>query len=82
MTLRRDPERDYRARRATILGRLTHVAHVDAASAEYWIAEWEERAGAVGVRRESPTFWSSGLRWIAGRHDRPEAETGALRDVS
>lgn len=82
MTLRRDPERDYRARRATILGRLTHGARVDAASAERWIAEWEERAGAVGIRRESPAFWSSGLRWIAGQRGRLDAETGALRDVS
>lgn len=82
MSLRRDPERDYRARRATILGRLNHGAHIDAASAERWIADWEERAGAVGIRRKSPTFWSSGLRWIAERRDRLEAETGALRDVS
>jgi hypothetical protein len=79
MTLR-DPERDHQARRAIVLGRFVTGAHVAASDAEHWVAEWEGRAGVLGLRRESPAYWSAGLRWIAQRRDELEAEP--LRDVS
>jgi hypothetical protein len=82
MTLRRDPERDHQARRAIIVGRFIAGAHVAEAEADSWVADWEARAGALGVRRDSPAFWSAGLRWIAGRRDQHEVEAGRLREVS
>jgi hypothetical protein len=82
MTLSRDPERDHQARRAIILGRLTAGAHVAGVDAERWIAGWETRAGVLGLRRESPRYWSTGLRWIAGQRDQLESGPRVLRDVS
>jgi hypothetical protein len=82
MTSRRDPERDHQARRTMILGRFTAGAHVAEADAERWVAEWEGRAGVLGLRRDAPAYWSAGLRWIAGRRDQLEAEASRLRDVS
>jgi hypothetical protein len=82
MTMRRDPERDYRARRAIILGRFTTGAHVVETDAERWIAGWETQAAVLGLRRDSRTYWSTGLRWIAGQRELREHEAGALRDVS
>jgi hypothetical protein len=82
MTLRRDPDLDYHAVRANILGRFTTGAHVAAPDAERWVAAWEEQADALGIRRESRGFWSDGLRWIAQQRDQLEFETGRLRDAS
>lgn len=82
MTLRRDPEGDHEARRAIILGRFSAAAHVARSDAERWITDWEGRADALGVRRDSPAYWSAGLRWIASRRDQLEVETRRLRDVS
>ena len=82
MTLCRDPERGHQARRAIVLARLTTGAHVAEAEAEAWIAAWERRAGAIRVLRDSPHYWSTGLRWIAGKRDELEVEAGRLRAVS
>jgi hypothetical protein len=82
MTLRRDPELDHQERRAIVLGRFVAGAHAAEADVERWVADWEARAGALGLRRDSPTYWSAGLRWIAGRRDQPEADAAQLRDVS
>jgi len=80
MTLHRDPEQDHQARRAIVLGRFVTGAHVAELDAERWISEWEGRASALGLRRESSAYWSAGLRWIAGRRD--EFDAALLRDVS
>jgi hypothetical protein len=80
MTLHRDPERDHQARRANILGRFVTGAHVAESDAERWISDWETRASALGLRRDSLAYWSAGLRWIAGRRD--EFDAALLRDAS
>jgi hypothetical protein len=82
MTLSRDPDREYQARRTAILGRFTAGAHVDPAEAERWIAAWERRADALGMRTDSSVFWSAGLRWIAAERDRLVAASATLRDAS
>ena len=82
MTLRRDPERDHQARRAIIVGRFVTGAHVAEAEAENWVADWEARAGRLGLQRESPAYWNTGLRWIAGQRDRLEVQARPLQEVS
>jgi hypothetical protein len=82
MTLSRDPERDHQARRAIALGHFTTGAHVAEADAERWIAGWETQADRVGLRRDSPRYWSTGFRWIAGQRDQLQSGPRVLRDVS
>lgn len=82
MTLRRDPERDHQAQRAIVLGRFVAGAHVAEADAERWVTDWEARAGALRLRRDSPAYWSAGLRWIARLRDHDDAQAGRLRDAS
>lgn len=67
MALFRPADYQYQARRTTVLNRLIRSAYADPMEAERWLAQWEDRAVVARINRESPTYWSAALRWIADR---------------
>jgi hypothetical protein len=62
-------ETAHRAKRAQLVARFVTAAKADRSEVEQWFARWEEHAAHVGVAPDSPTYWSTGLRWIAAWRD-------------
>jgi hypothetical protein len=61
-----DPERIYLARRAAILSILTGSG-ASGERAETLVTAWEAEATARGLPRDSASFWSGAVDWIADR---------------
>jgi hypothetical protein len=68
MSRRADPARIDEARRAATRNRLIGDGATEA-TADAWIAAWEQQAARAGVERGA-AYWDAGWTWIAAHRER------------
>ncbi len=68
MSRRADPARIDEARKAATRNRLIGD-HMAEATADAWIAAWEEQAARDGIERGAAN-WDAGWEWIAAQRER------------